>query len=91
MAYNIYVLGKGVCADKTDAMCRMLKAKGIECVEAASDTHAWLFVKLNGQWTQCDPTDSLVSGSSPIGAFYTRHANATDITKWPECIEIPGL
>ncbi|MDR0862112.1 MAG: hypothetical protein LBN30_04995 [Oscillospiraceae bacterium] len=57
-AYDILVLGIGVCNGYADAYNVILSRLGIESFKLISIgmNHAWTMVKINGEWYHCDAT-----------------------------------
>ena len=48
--------GYGVCEGYARALMMFLKAENIPCVEVAGGNHAWIAVKIDGEWYLVDPT-----------------------------------
>ena len=48
--------GEAVCGGYANAMQLILELEGIECKSVGNSGHAWLAVKLDGEWYMADPT-----------------------------------
>ncbi len=55
-AAGALVNGKALCAGYARAMILLLQEMGIESEMITNSTHAWVVLKLNGNWYHADPT-----------------------------------
>ncbi|WP_242370361.1 S8 family serine peptidase [Adlercreutzia muris] len=53
---GVLIRGKGTCESYHRAFTLLLNRMGIQCERATGNGHVWSCVKLDGKWTQIDPT-----------------------------------
>ena len=88
-----FVKGKCVCAGTADALVQMCKMNGIEAqyVQGKARTskrdkacdHAWVRVKIDGKWYNCDPTWDAYSNGKVLPYFMKSDADFKSHEAWP--------
>lgn len=89
-ATGVLVYGKAVCEGKAEAMKVLCELAGIECevIREYWMNHAWVKVKLDGSWYNCDPTNSLKLFTDKWIRDYLLHytGNAWDYSAYPDIL-----
>lgn len=68
---GVLIRGTGTCESYHRAFALLLKRMGISCERATGNGHVWSCVKLDGKWTQIDPTWNGEEHSGDLA--YLRH------------------
>lgn len=68
-AYTALVKGKATCVGFTNAFCYLAEIAGLTCKgemgETSKDNHAWVAVKICGNWYELEPQAVLRDGKKP--------------------------
>ena len=81
--------GYGVCDGYSHALMIFLKAENIPCVEIASDNHAWIAARIDGEWYLVDNTwDDTRAATYGTHYFFVRNDNEFYHTM--NCTHTPG-
>ena len=70
-ASGVLLRGKGTCESYHRAFALLLRQVGIQCYRAEGNGHVWSCIKLDGEWTQVDPTWN--GGTHPDSIGYQDH------------------
>lgn len=70
-ASGVLLRGKGTCESYHRAFALLLQQVRIQCYRAEGNGHVWSCIKLDGEWTQVDPTWN--GGTHPDSIGYQDH------------------